>query len=196
MREDFDLIERYPHRVLVGLSLTGTPEKQQLTEILEPHASPIEARMAAMVEARARGLRTYAMLCPLLPGVADSPEQVDRLVRFATECGAEEFFAEPVNARGPGLRHCQEALEVWGHDAEAEAIKAIRNRKGWSAYVVALLRNVQNSVRRHSDIRKLRFLLYPGRLLPQDVKKIRNDDAGVIWLGKQSPAEATRRQTA
>ena len=62
----------------------------------------------------------------------------------------------------------------------------LRKRAAWSAYVVALVHSVQRSVRQHSDISKLRFLLYPSRLLPEDVETIKKGDAGVIWLGKQA----------
>ena len=55
-----------------------------------------------------------------------------------------------------------------------------------SKYVPDLIANVQQSVRRHFDIAKLRFLLYPSRLLPKDVEQIKEDDAGVIWLGKDN----------
>ena len=176
-------IERHRDRVLVGLSLTATPDQARATSALEPNASTIEDRMLTMTEAAARGLRTYGMLCPLLPGVADSPEQIDRLVRFAVDCRVEEIFVEAVNPRGPGLRLCQEALEEAGLHAEAAAIAGIRKREQWSKYVADLIANVQRSVRRHFDIDKLRFLLYPGRLLPEHVDAIKKDDAGVIWLG-------------
>ena len=182
--DDFDFIEQHRDRVLVGLSLTATREKSNVNKILEPNASDIQERMLAMAEASARGLRVYGMLCPLLPGIADSPEQINQFVEFLAGRGAEEIFVEPVNARGPGLRHCQEALELWGHDTEARAIERIRTRKHWFRYVVDLIRNVQASVRRHSDIQSLRFLLYPANLLPEHAEEIRSDDAGVIWLGK------------
>ena len=157
--EDLDLIERHRDRVLVGLSLTATPEKSDLNKVIELNASDIQERMLAMVEAAARGLRVYGMLCPLLPGIADSPEQIDQLVKFLVDCRAEEIFVEPVNARGPGLRHCQEALELWGYGAEAEALGRIRLRDRWSQYCCRLIKNVQASVRRRFDIQKLRFLL-------------------------------------
>ena len=105
-------------------------------EVLEPNASSIEDRTLTMIEAAARGLRTYAMFCPLLPGIADSPDQIDRLVKLAVEFRAEEIFAELINPRGRGLRLCQEALELWGYEAEAKAIGAIRKQAAWSAYVV------------------------------------------------------------
>ncbi len=81
---DFDIIEQYRDRVLVGLSITSTPDKRGVMSIIEPSASPITERMAALREAHARGLRTYAMFCPLLPGIADAPEQIDGLVRLGS----------------------------------------------------------------------------------------------------------------
>ncbi|MFC1764988.1 radical SAM protein [Planctomycetota bacterium] len=182
VKEDFSLIRQFRDRVQVGLSITSTPEKSEVIKIIEPNASDIEERMAAMRLAAAMGLRTYGMLCPLLPGIADSPEQVDQSVQFAVECNAEEIFAEPVNPRGNGLRLCQEALELWGYDREAQAIKSTRNRKAWSHYVVALVKNVQSSVRKYSKISKLRFLLYPKGLTESDLVEINKDDEGIVWL--------------
>jgi DNA repair photolyase len=181
--DDFDLLEQHRDRVLVGLSLTATPDKSDVNKVIEPNASDIQERMLAMVEARARGLRVYGMLCPLLPGIADSPEQVDELVRFIADCGAEEIFAEAVNPRGPGLRHCHEALDLSGYANEVRTIESIRTRRHWSGYVLDLIKNVQASVRQHFDIQRLRFLLYPSNLLPEHAEEIRGDGAGVVWLG-------------
>ena len=182
--DDFDLIERHRDRVLVGVSLTATRAKANVTKVLEPNASSILDRMVAMAEAAARGLRTYAMLCPLLPGVADAPANIDQLVEISDACHVEEIFVEAVNARGTGLHACQAALQEHGDLAEAEAMGAISTRDGWSRYARDLIFNVQESVRRYSDLGKLRVLLYPSRLLPEHVEEIRTHGAGVIWLGK------------
>jgi DNA repair photolyase len=185
---DFDLIERYRERVLIGLSITATPDKNNLMSIVEPNASSTTDRMAVLREAHERGLRTYGMFCPLLPGIADSPGQVCELVRFAVECGAEEVFVEPVNPRGPGLRLTQEALECRGYLEEAAAVESVRHREGHSRYVVGLIGATQAAVRKLYDIRRLRFLLYASGLTPQDVDQVRRDSAGVIWLGKNIEA--------
>ena len=182
VKNDFSLIKQYRKRVLVGISITATPNRSDVIEIVEPNASGIKERMSAMRLASAMGLRTYAMFCPLLPGIADSPDQIDQLVQFALECNVEEIFVEPVNARGSGLRLCQQALDLWGYDAEAKSVRDIRQRHGWSCYVVELAKNVQKSVRRHSCIGKLRFLLYPKRLTAEALVEIAKDDEGVICL--------------
>ena len=184
VREDFDLIERYRDRVLMGVSITANADQDHLMSAAEPHASPISERIAVMTEAHARGLRTYGMFCPILPGIADSPEQVDQLVRMAVGFGAEEIFAEPVNARGPGLRKTQEALESHGHTAEAAAIAGIRRRESWCKYVVSVIANLQRSVRTYSHVDRLRVLLYPTALSAAAIAQIRADDEGVVWLGK------------
>lgn len=112
VRQDFDLSLRYRERVSVGISITTPLGKAGTIAAVEPNASPIQERMAAIQEAHQLGLRTYAMFCPLLPGIADSREAIAELIEFALECAVEEVFVEPVNARGPGLRRTQEALSA------------------------------------------------------------------------------------
>jgi DNA repair photolyase len=179
---DFDFIKKHRDRVLVGISLTGTPNQENIMSAVEPNASPLRQRFDAMLTAHRFGLRTYAMFCPLLPGIATSPEQIEELVGFAKQIGAEEIFAEAVNPRGPGLKLTQEALERAFCVQQAAAVEAIRQRKHWSPYVVDLIRNVQAAVRERDMLNKLRFLLYPTGLTTGDRKLILKDDAGVIWL--------------
>jgi hypothetical protein len=74
-------------------------------------------------------------------------------------------------------------METYTYHNEAKAVKAIRSQANWSQYVATLIRNLQQSVRKHSDIKKLRFLLYPKGLTMKDLTEINNnDDAGVVWL--------------
>jgi|SRR5208282_4498081 len=182
--KDFDLVAKYRDRVAVGLSLTGTARQEEILKVLETNASPITHRMAAMQKAHKLGLRTFGMLCPLLPGIADDPKTVDELVQFCLDNGAEEIFAEAVNPRGNSLRLCAEALQEAGFEKEAAAVNAVRDEKNWSAYVVRLVKKVQNAMKKYGVLDKLRFLLYTAGLQNSDLKSIRNDDAGVRWLGK------------
>jgi len=185
--DDFDLIAKYRDRVLVGISMTGTIDRTKPVSAIEPNASSIPDRMDALETAHRMGLRTYGMLCPLLPGIADRPDQIGQLVRLAEACGAEEIFVEPVNPRGAGLKNTEEALRRAGFHAEADAVARIRSRAAWSPYVVRLVQHVQHAVRHHSDVRKLRFLLYPSGLANEDAQEIRMDDEGVVWLTEDAP---------
>ena len=181
--DDFDLIERHRDRVLVGLSITAPPDGAGAVAALEPNASTIQERVAALHEAHRRGLRTYAMFCPLLPGVADSKKQIDWLVNLAARNNIEEVFVEPVNPRARGLIHCADRLREAGYTALAAEVTAIRKVERWSHYVVELVSRVQESVREHYDVSRLRFLLYPSRLTSGDRERIEQSDAGVVWLG-------------
>jgi DNA repair photolyase len=180
--QDFDLIAQHRDRVLVSLSVTATPDKSDIIKVIEPNASTIVERMDALRAAHSMGLRTYGMLCPLLPGISDDPGQIEELVRFATDCGAAEIFVEPVNPRGSGLKLTQEALTAESFQTEAAAVDEIRKVTAWSAYVAGLVRNVQRVVRDQYDIEQLRILLYPSRLTDGGRKVIERDDAGVVWL--------------
>jgi DNA repair photolyase len=185
VEQDFDLIQKHQARVLVGVSLTATPEKTAAIKAVEPNASTIPERMAVMENAHRKGFRTYGMLCPLLPGVVDSPEKVEQLINFSLRCGVEEIFVEPVNARGPGLKNTEEALRQGGFITEAEAVARIRHAPAWSTYVTRLLNYVQQALKKQGALDKLRFLLYPSNLSPEDEQWIRNHGEGVRWLGKE-----------
>ena len=189
VRKDFDLIEKHKDRVLLSLSITATPDKGDIMSVVEPYASPNHDRIAVLREAYERGLRTYGMLCPLLPAIADSAYQIEELVDVAVAYRAEEIFVEPVNPRGRGLILTQEALEDNGYYNEAAAIKSIRNEKNWSHYVLHLVDSAQGAVRKRHRTDKLRFLLYPDNLLPEHVTQIIKNDAGVIWLHKDRRAK-------
>lgn len=184
VQKDFDLIEKHKDRVLLGLSITAPPDRTDIVSSIEPYASPIRERIAVMKEAVSRGFRVYAMFCPILPGIADAPEQIDELIRLAAEWQAEEVFAEAVNPRGRGLILTQQALKSAGFHYEAAQVESVRCKQNWSWYVVRLIKSIQHSVGKLYDISKLRFLLYPSRLEEQDLARIREDDAGVIWLVK------------
>jgi DNA repair photolyase len=184
VQKDFGLIAEHRTRVAVGLSLTGTPRQEEILKIIERNASPISHRMAAMQQAHRLGLRTYGMLCPLLPGIADDTETVNELVRFCLDNGAEEIFAEAVNSRGKGLLLCSEALKKAGFDKEAAAMDAVRNRKNWSEYAARLLKTLQDVMTSHGTMDKLRYLLYSDNLATRDLAAIKKNDAGVKWLSK------------
>jgi DNA repair photolyase len=182
VEQDFDLIKKYKDRVRVGISITATPDKTGIMQVLEENASPIEERMRVLKKAHKMGFRTYMMLCPLLPGIADSQDQIDSYIKFAESIGAEEIFCEAVNPRGKGLILTQEALEKSGYVKEAESVQSIRRRDAWSQYTFDLIKKIQGSVRQYSDIHKLKFLLYPKNLNSEHRVQIENDDAGIVWL--------------
>lgn len=125
------------------------------------------------------------MLCPLIPGVACRQSDLEELINFSLECGAEEIFAEPINGRGPGLRRTAEQLGAAGFSKAAEEVNRVRSQEEWSHYTVGLLKDIRQVLAARQAADKLRFLLYPKRLTPADREWVQNNMLGVKWLEKE-----------
>ena len=179
--KDFDVVEKYRDRVIVGLSLTTVPSRNAMAAAIELKASLVSERVAALQEAHRRGLRTYAMLCPLPPGIGDDEACIRELVDLAIGFGAEEFFAEPLNVR-VGFDNAVNALRDAGFTREADAVADIKDGGIWSGYTRKLIETIQSALRRRRRLKDLRFLLYPERLTRQDATWIKKHGEGVVWL--------------
>ncbi len=182
VEKDFDIIKKYRKRVSVSLTVTSPVNKSKIMQVVEQNASPVKERIRVLKKAHRMGLRTYMMLCPLLPSIADGPKQIDWYIQLAEEVGAEEVFAEAVNSRGETFPLVFKEFAKKGYKNEAKAIKALMDDDIHSEYTLRLVKNVQKSMRKYSNIRKLRFLLYSNKLLSEHLKEIQKDDAGIKWL--------------
>ncbi len=180
--DDLDLAEEFPERVTVGLSLTATPAKDDIIRVIEPHASSISERVAALREAKARGLRVYGMVCPLLPGIGDDRQSVSELMQLCLELGAEAIWAEPVNARGRGLIWTAQDLAEAGYGREAQAVDAIRRQAQWSTYARNLVETLVSVAEELELVDRLHVLLYPKPLGKSDREALQALQRGVIWL--------------
>ena len=70
----------------VNISLISLDEK--FLADLEPKASHPEARLAALKEITQAGIRAGIFMMPILPGITDSPESLESVVRAAKRNGA------------------------------------------------------------------------------------------------------------
>src|SRR5207247_1816812 len=61
---------------------------RDLARRIEPRAPTPEARLRALGRLRAAGLDTGINVMPVLPGITDAPEQLERLVRTVADLGA------------------------------------------------------------------------------------------------------------
>ncbi len=182
VRHDFDLLERYRDRVMVGLTVSGLPEHEKAIVALEPFASTITERIAAMHEAHARGLRTYAMFCPLLPGIFAEQRQFDELFAMAVAWNAEVIWTEGVNARGTSLLRCEESLRKAGFSAYADAVGEVRNKRRWSEYATRLTKDLQAAARRSGLADRQVLMNYDSAFTPEDRLEVDADPEGVVWL--------------
>jgi DNA repair photolyase len=64
----------------VGLSVTTGDER--VRQLFEPHAPPIKERIRALEELHLAGIRTYAMIAPMLPGAEELAAQLSGKVDY------------------------------------------------------------------------------------------------------------------
>lgn len=178
----YDLIGLYRDRVRVGLSVTAPKSCEAVARALEPNASSISERLNALREAHRRGLRTYGMLCPCVPNVADSAEALDEMFESVLACGVEEIWVEPLNRRGNNLLRCANALKNAGFPNAAKAVNQTRSREYWSYSAAWLVRMAQWVAQRRGIIERLHILLYTGSFTPFVIDFLDADPRGIIWL--------------
>jgi DNA repair photolyase len=76
---DIEVLGRFKD-IEVGFSITTADEK--IRKLFEPGASPIKERIHALDVLHSRGIRTFAMIAPLLPGVEKLPGELAGAVDY------------------------------------------------------------------------------------------------------------------
>jgi DNA repair photolyase len=66
----------------------------------EPHTPNPRARLEAVAELNRAGIPTGVLIAPLMPGINDSPAQVDELLGLATDAGAVSISGIALHLRG------------------------------------------------------------------------------------------------
>ncbi len=89
----------------VGLSLSGLGGALWL---LEPRAPPAEARLAALRRLSSEGLRTFAFISPVLPGITD--RQIQSLLRAVAGARPSRVLVDALRFRPGVLRSMRQAL--------------------------------------------------------------------------------------
>ncbi|MGI8749637.1 MAG: radical SAM protein [Thermoleophilaceae bacterium] len=82
---DLELMKRVPE-ISANLSIPTFEEKAWRST--EPHTPHPRARMEAVAELNRAGIPCGILIAPLMPGINDSPEQVERILELAEEAGA------------------------------------------------------------------------------------------------------------
>jgi DNA repair photolyase len=93
---DVDLLTEIARANVLGVSLTITTLDEQLARLLEPQAPRPALRLEAVRRLRNAGLCVSVMPNPIMPGITDSEQDLDRLARAAKEAGAMSFGGGPL----------------------------------------------------------------------------------------------------
>jgi DNA repair photolyase len=93
---DTDLLQEINHRNRLVVHITVTTPDADLARLLEPRAPRPDLRLDTVRRLRKAGLTAGILCSPLLPGITDSPEAIDRMAHHAAEVNASFFAANPL----------------------------------------------------------------------------------------------------
>ena len=96
IERDIDLLKEISRRNTLVLHLTITTPDPALARILEPRAPRPDLRFAAVRRLREAGLTAGILCSPLLPGITDTAEALDRMASRAAAARASFLAAEPL----------------------------------------------------------------------------------------------------
>jgi DNA repair photolyase len=93
---DLALLQEVAKTNKLTVHITITTLNVDLARILEPRAPRPDLRLDAVRALSAAGVRVGVSCSPVLPGITDSPADLEALVRAAAEAGADHVFANPL----------------------------------------------------------------------------------------------------
>jgi DNA repair photolyase len=97
---DLDLLKQIAEVADVSACLSVPTLDEKAWRATEPHTPNPRARLEAVAELNRAGIPTGILIAPLMPGINDAPEQVERIVELATEAGATHIGGNTLFLRG------------------------------------------------------------------------------------------------
>jgi DNA repair photolyase len=97
---DLSLMLEIAERASFSACLSIPTLDEKAWRATEPHTPSPRARLEAVTELNRAGIPTGVLIAPLMPGINDAPEQVEKLLSLATEAGASSIGGTTLHLRG------------------------------------------------------------------------------------------------
>lgn len=117
---DLDLLQRINEKSKAVVQMTLTTHDDALCRILEPNVSVTSERVAALKQFRDAGIPTVVWLCPILPFINDTKENIEGILESCMEArvrgiicfnmgltlreGNREYFYAQLDRHFPGMK--------------------------------------------------------------------------------------------
>ena len=137
---DLDLLRRINGQTKAVVQMTLTTADERLCRILEPGVCTTERRVAALKEFQKAGIPTVVWLCPLVPFLNDTEENVRSIVKFCADAGVKgiinfgmgltlrdgnrEYFYSKLDIHFPGLK--EQYIRTYGNAYELPSPNAVK----------------------------------------------------------------------
>ena len=109
---DLDLFKEIAEVAPFTANLSIPTIDEKIWRRTEPHTPNPYARIEAVAELTRAGIPCGVLIAPLMPGVNDQPDQVDKIVQLCTEAGATSIGGICLHLRG-------EVRDIWFEWLEA-----------------------------------------------------------------------------
>jgi len=93
---DLEWLKEVAKTNLLSVHVTITTLDTELARILEPRAPRPDLRLDAVQSLASAGLRVGVSCSPVVPGITDSPKNLESLIHAAAESGVDYVFANPL----------------------------------------------------------------------------------------------------
>jgi DNA repair photolyase len=97
---DIGLMKEVAEVAPITASLSIPTLDEKAWRATEPHTPNPRARIEAVAELNRAGIPTGVLVAPLMPGINDSPEQVERILELCAEAGATHIGGIALHLRG------------------------------------------------------------------------------------------------
>ncbi len=97
---DLPLMLQIAERTTISASLSIPTLDERAWRATEPHTPNPRARLEAVAELNRAGIPTGVLIAPLMPGINDSPQQLEPLLQGAIDAGAKSIGGVALHLRG------------------------------------------------------------------------------------------------
>ena len=134
---DLDLLTAINEKTKAVVQMTLTTHDDAFCRILEPNVSPTSRRIAALKAFRDAGIPTVVWLCPILPFLNDTEENITAILQSCADAGVKgilcfnmgltlregnrEYFYAQLDRHFPGLK--QQYIRTYGNRYEINSPK-------------------------------------------------------------------------
>lgn len=143
---DMDLIERINNKTKCVVQMTLTTYDEDLCRIVEPNVCTTRERYEVLKECQMRGIPTVVWMCPILPFLNDTEENLAGLMNYCKDAGVygiinfgfgltlregdREYYYENLDRHFPGLK--QQYIREYKNDYEVPSPQA---KNLWYSFV-------------------------------------------------------------
>ena len=130
---DLDLMLEIAARTSFSACLSVPTLDEKAWRETEPHTPHPKARLEAVAELNRAGIPTGVLVAPLMPGINDSPRQLEPLLEKAHEAGATNINGIALHLRG----EVRQVFMDWMKEARPELVERYRDLYKKGAYAPA-----------------------------------------------------------